>query len=34
LGTIGQINSFGVGGDGELYLVTHDGTVAKLTARR
>lgn len=34
LGTIGQINSFGVGGDGELYLVTHDGTVAKLTANR
>ena len=34
LGTIGQINSFGIGGDGELYLVTHDGTVGKLTASR
>ena len=34
LGTIGQINSFGLGGDGELYLVTHDGTVAKLVASR
>lgn len=34
LGIVGQINSFGVGGDGELYVVTHDGTVAKITASR
>ncbi len=34
LGTIGQINSFGLRGDGELFAVTHDGVVAKLTAIR
>jgi hypothetical protein len=34
LGTIGQINSFGIGGDGELYVVTHDGTVAKVIPTR
>lgn len=34
LGQIGQINSFGIGGDGELYLVTHDGVVAMLTPVR
>ncbi len=34
LGQLGQINSFGLGGDGELYLVTFDGTVAKLVASR
>jgi hypothetical protein len=34
LGTIGQINSFGLRGDGELFAVTHDGKVAKLTANR
>ena len=34
LGELGQINSFGIGGDGEMYLVTHDGTVAKFVARR
>jgi glucose/arabinose dehydrogenase len=31
---IGQINSFGQGGDGELYVVTHEGIVAKFTAVR
>lgn len=34
LGTIGQVNSFGLGGDGELYLVTYEGVVAKLVADR
>jgi glucose/arabinose dehydrogenase len=34
LGQLGQVNSFGIGGDGEMYLVTHDGTVAKFVARR
>lgn len=34
IGEIGQVNSFGVGGDGEMYLVTHDGTVARFVARR
>jgi glucose/arabinose dehydrogenase len=34
LGTIGQINAFGLGGDGELYAVTHDGVVAKFVAVR
>ncbi|MGH8915059.1 MAG: PQQ-dependent sugar dehydrogenase, partial [Acidimicrobiia bacterium] len=34
LGTIGQINSFGLGGDGELYAVTHEGVVAKFVADR
>jgi len=34
LGTIGQVNSFGIGGDGELYLVTYEGLVAKFTAVR
>ena len=33
-GPLGQINSFGQGGDGELYLVTHEGIVAKFTAVR
>lgn len=34
LGEIGQVNSFGVGGDGEMYLVTHEGNVARFVARR
>lgn len=34
LGQIGQINSFGLGGDGEMYAVTHDGVVAKFVADR
>ena len=34
LGEIGQINGFGVGGDGEMYLVTHDGKIARFVARR
>lgn len=34
LGTIGQINSFGLNGSGELFAVTYDGKVAKLTANR
>ena len=34
LGTIGQINAFGFDGFGELYAVTHDGTVAKFVAVR
>ena len=34
LGEIGQVNGFGIGGDGEMYLVTHDGDVAKFVARR
>ncbi|MEX2651753.1 MAG: PQQ-dependent sugar dehydrogenase [Acidimicrobiia bacterium] len=34
LGTIGQVDSFGIGGDGELYLVTYDGVVAKFSAVR
>lgn len=34
LGTIGQINAFGFGGDGELYAVTHAGAVAKFVAVR
>jgi glucose/arabinose dehydrogenase len=34
LSQVGQINSFGLGGDGELYLVTHEGVVAKFVADR
>ena len=34
LGTIGQINSFGLRGDGEMFAVTHDGKVAKFNAVR
>jgi glucose/arabinose dehydrogenase len=34
LGQIGQINSFGVGGDGEMYAVTHEGVVARFVADR
>jgi hypothetical protein len=34
LGTLGQVDSFGIGGDGELYLVTYEGAVAKFTAVR
>ncbi len=34
LGTIGQINSFGVDGFGEIYAITHDGAVAKFVAVR
>jgi hypothetical protein len=34
LGQIGQINSFGLGGDGELYLVTHEGVVAQFVGDR
>jgi hypothetical protein len=34
LGTIGQVNTFGIGGDGELYLATFEGVVAKFTAVR
>lgn len=34
MGAIGQINSFGLRGDGEMFAVTHDGKVAKLTANR
>jgi glucose/arabinose dehydrogenase len=34
LGLIGQINSFGQGGDGELYAVTHEGVVARFVADR
>jgi glucose/arabinose dehydrogenase len=34
LGEIGQVNSFGIGGDGEMYLVTHEGKVAKFVATR
>ncbi|MGA7096927.1 MAG: PQQ-dependent sugar dehydrogenase [Acidimicrobiia bacterium] len=34
LGQLGQINSFGLGGDGELYFVTYDGQVAKIVAER
>jgi glucose/arabinose dehydrogenase len=34
LGELGQINSFGIGGDGEMYFVTYDGQVAKIVADR
>jgi glucose/arabinose dehydrogenase len=34
LGQIGQINSFGLGGDGEMYAVTHEGVVARFVADR
>ena len=34
VGQIGQVNGFGIGGDGEMYLVTHEGIVAKFVARR
>lgn len=34
LGQIGQINSFGIGGDGEMYAVTHEGVVARFVADR
>ena len=33
-GTIGQINSFGLDGEGEMYAVTYEGAVAKLIAVR
>ena len=31
---VGQINSFGVDADGELYLLTYEGEVKQLVARR
>lgn len=34
LGQIGQINTFGVDGTGELYLATHEGVVARFVADR
>lgn len=34
IGNIGQINTFGLRGDGEMFVATHDGKVAKLTANR
>jgi glucose/arabinose dehydrogenase len=34
MGQLGQINSFGIGGDGELYFVTYDGILAKVVADR
>ena len=34
LGQLGQINTFGVDGAGELYLATHEGVVAKFVADR
>jgi glucose/arabinose dehydrogenase len=34
VGEVGQVNGFGIGGDGEMYLVTHDGNVARFMARR
>jgi glucose/arabinose dehydrogenase len=34
LGPVGQVNSFGLDGRGELYLVTHGGQVYKLVAVR
>jgi hypothetical protein len=34
LGTVGQINSFGIDGHGELYVVTHPGQIYKFTAIR
>lgn len=34
VGAIGQINSFGTDGFGEVYALTHDGTVAKFVAVR
>jgi hypothetical protein len=34
VGEVGQVNSFGIGGDGEMYLVTHEGDVAKFVASR
>jgi glucose/arabinose dehydrogenase len=34
LGELGQINSFGIGGDGEMYFVTYDGQVAKIVPER
>jgi glucose/arabinose dehydrogenase len=33
-GPVGQINSFGLDGHGELYVVTHGGQVYKFTAQR
>jgi hypothetical protein len=33
-GSVGQINSFGLDGHGELYVVTHGGQVYKFTAQR
>ncbi len=33
-GPIGQINTFGVRGDGELFVATYDGRIAKFTAVR
>jgi glucose/arabinose dehydrogenase len=33
-GEVGQVNSFGIDGHGELYLVTHGGQVYKFTAVR
>lgn len=34
LGAVGSVNGFGVGPDGELYLVTHEGTFAKIVPLR
>jgi glucose/arabinose dehydrogenase len=34
VGSIGQINSFGMDGFGEVYALTHDGTVAKVVPVR
>ncbi|HSJ84969.1 MAG TPA: PQQ-dependent sugar dehydrogenase [Acidimicrobiia bacterium] len=34
LGQLGQINTFGVDGTGELYLATHEGIVARFVADR
>ncbi len=34
LGQIGQINTFGLGGDRELYAATHEGVIAKFVADR
>jgi glucose/arabinose dehydrogenase len=34
LGTIGQINSFGLDGNGEMYAVTYEGAVARFVADR
>ena len=34
LGELGQINTFGADGTGELYLATHEGVVAKFVADR
>jgi hypothetical protein len=34
LGPVGQVNSFGLDGNGELYLVTHGGQLYKFSATR